>query len=401
MMKTGLRSRGCVFAAAAVMVGVMYGCSGGAEGLYSEPPPQVTPPPFAATFSAIQDSVFATRCTSCHSGVGAPEGLSLDAASSYAMLVGVASTQDNTILRVAAGNPGASYLIRKLEGTTATGARMPPSGPALAQAEIDVVRQWVTDGAMDDRPPAAGPVRITSVSPLPGTTLDTAPTQIMAMFDRELDVSTVNPTTFLLDRSGNDGSFVEGNEIPVTAGSITAPGSNPMSAVFDLTSVTLVDDTYRVRLLGSGGSMILDLGANALDGEYLGAFPSGNGLQGGDFSATFMLSTPVPLGPTLDAIQANVFTPLCSGCHTGPTSTVLPAGLDLSDADASHLSLVGMPSIEDMMVSRVVVGDPVNSYLMHKLEGTASSGSIMPPSGVLDPAVIAAVRQWIMDGAMR
>jgi len=40
-----------------------------------------------------------------------------------------------------------SYLIHKLEGTSALGTRMPEGGPFLDQATIDVVRLWIDSGA--------------------------------------------------------------------------------------------------------------------------------------------------------------------------------------------------------------------------------------------------------------
>ncbi len=74
-------------------------------------------------------------------------GLRLDAANSYALLVGIASGERPNLLRVAPGDPNNSYLIQKLEGTAGIGERMPAGLPALPQADIDVIRQWITDGA--------------------------------------------------------------------------------------------------------------------------------------------------------------------------------------------------------------------------------------------------------------
>ncbi len=366
------------------------------------PPPPPPPPTFAANYSEIQANVFTPGCATsgCHIGGGAPEGLRLDEANSYALLVGVASTQDPGVQLVAPGNPNNSYLIQKLEGTASAGAQMPLNASPLDQPVIDIIRQWITDGAIDDRVQASVPIRVASLSPVPDSVLNTAPTQIVAIFDRESDASTVTATTFILEASGGDTTFVDGNEVQIVATSISVPGTNPRSAVFDLTGVALVDDTYRVRLLGSGPSMILDLDANALDGEYFGAFPSGNATQGGDFAARF---TVVP-GPTLDDIQAAVFSPSCAtvNCHTGPTSTTLPSGLDLSSADASFANLVGVSSLQQIAILRVVAGDPDNSYLIQKLEGTAASGSRMPlGAGPLAPSVIADIRQWITEGAQR
>lgn len=320
------------------------------------------------------------------------------------MLVGVASDQDAGVQRVNPGNPDISYLIQKLEGT-AGGAQMPPNN-ALPQADIDVIRQWIMDGAIDDRVQASDPVRVAALSPQPNAALTAQPAQIIAGFDRNVDASTINATTFLLVASGGDGSFGDGNETQIVAASITVPFANPASAVFDLSGVTLGDDTYRVSLLGDGASVILDLDANALDGENLGVFPSGNGAAGGDFNATFTVTTPIVLGPTLDQIQAIVFGPVCSGCHSGPTGVALPAGMDLSDADASYDALVGaggvgVPSIQQPTIMRVLPTDPDNSYLIQKLEGTAATGNVMPPSGMLPAATIAEIRQWISDGAQR
>jgi len=314
------------------------------------------------------------------------------------MLVGIASTQDANILRVNPGNPDTSYLIQKLEGTAGSGVQMPPNNP-ISQAEIDVIRQWITAGAIDDRVPAADPIRVSSLSPLPNTDLAAAPNQIIAGFDRDLDASTVNANTFILVASGQDGTFADGNETQIAAVSITVPGGNPASAVFDVTGVNLADDTYQVSLLGDGASIIMDQDANALDGEYIGAFPSGNGTAGGDFIAQFSITTPVVIGPTLDQIQAVVFGPLCSSCHSGPTGNVLPSGMDLTTADASFLALVNTPSIQDPMIMRVLPTQPDNSYLIQKMEGNA--GTIMPPTGMLDPAIIAEIRQWILDGGLR
>jgi hypothetical protein len=377
--------------------------SGGGDGGSNPPPASPVDPPagnsnLVATFASIQDNVFTPICTACHIGASAPAGLRLDAANSYGLLVGTPSTEVPSVLRVAAGNPNGSYLIQKLEGTAAVGGRMPLNGTPLPQADIDVIRQWITDGAQPTQgPPPSAPIRVSSLSPLPDSTATALPASITAIFDRELDATTVNATTFLVDRSGGDGTFADGNEVAVAAASVTVPAANTSSAVFDLTGVASEEDTYRVQLLGAGAANIQDIDANPLDGEFAGTFPSGDGAAGGDFVATFVISA---TEATLASIQANVFTPRCSGCHTGPASNTLPGGMDLTSATASRASLVGVASIEVPALERVRVGDPANSYLIQKVEGTAAAGGQMPlGQAPLNQATINAIRQWITDGA--
>ncbi len=333
--------------------------------------------------------------SNCHAGANPPAGLNLEAANSYAMLVGMASSQDSGTQRVMAGNANMSYLVQKLEGTASSGGQMPPTG-ALPQSEIDVIRQWITAGAVDDRAQAAAPVRVSSMSPAPGASLATKPMQVIAGFDRDLDSSTVNALTFTLSGSGGDGIFGNGNDTQIAAASVSVPMSNAASAVLDLVGVTLLNDDYQVRLSGSGASLIMDLDANALDGEFSGGFPSGDGTAGGDFVSSFTLTA---LGPTLDQIQDVVFTPICSGCHSGGNP---PAGLSLADADTSYAALVNMPSSQNAGLMRVAPNNPDNSYLIHKLENEANIvGGAMPPSGMLQQSTIDEIRQWISDGALR
>ena len=382
---------------------VVVGCgggsgSGGTASPPSPPPPPPPPPPaFGANFSEIQSNVFTPTCATsgCHQGAGAPQGLRLDETNSYGLLVDVASMEVPTLDRVEPGDPDNSYLIQKLEGTAAQGAQMPLGGTPLPQSTIDIIRQWISDGAIDDRAQSPNPIRVMSLSPVPDSD-GTAPASIVAMFDRELDASTVNANTFLLDASGGDGTFDDGNEVSIDANAITTPAMMPMSATFDLTGVALADDTYRVTLKGDGASIILDIDANALDGEFTGNFPSGDGTEGGDFEATFTITTPAAV--TFDEIQTNVFTPTCAtaGCHSGAGA---PQGLRL-EAGMAFANLVDVPSNEVPTLDRVEPGDPDNSYLVQKIEGTAAVGARMPLGGQpLSQDLIDDIRQWISDGA--
>ena len=61
-----------------------------------------------------------------------------------------------------------------------------------------------------------------------------------------------------------------------------------------------------------------------------------------------------------------------------------------------------MTSIQEPSLSRVAAGDPDNSYLVQKVEGTASTGARMPLGRpALDQSTIDDIRRWISDGANR
>jgi mono/diheme cytochrome c family protein len=350
-----------------------------------------------ATFSSIQANVFTPICVTCHAGASAPHGLRLDGNNSFALLVGVPSDEQPSILRVKPNDPDNSYLVQKIQGTAASGERMPAGMPALPQATIDTIRQWITNGATNDTQTSSVAIRVSSVSPLPGSTATTLPASITVAFDREVNATTVDATTFKLDRSGGDGVFGNGNDVAITPAPVTVPAANTHSAVMSLAGVAAANDTYRITVSGSGAVKVLDLSGNALDGEYTGTLPSGNGAAGGDFVATFTVGT---VQATLQSIQDNVFTPICSGCHTG-VGTGLPGSMNLSSVTASRAALVSVASVEQPGVQRVAPSNSTGSYIVQKLQGDPGiSGSRMPFGGpFLDQPTINVIRQWIDAGA--
>jgi len=356
--------------------------------------------PLAATLSSIQANVFDPFCVVCHAGAAAPLGLRLDESNSFTNLVGVPSRQNGGLLRVEPGGPGRSYLIMKIEGTASEGDRMPLGGPPLPQATIDVVRQWISDGALPGNTgPADLPPTVVSLTPLPASSGPDFPTEIVAGFDQEIDASTVNALTFTLQRAGGDGQFDDGNDVAVVASAVALSPANPRLAIMELDGIPAIADRYRVTLSGSGPNVIQSIDGKVLDGEFTGIFPSGDGNQGGDFVAEFEVQG---VQATLVSIQQNVFTPTCavSGCHTGPTGPILPAGMDLSTESASFASLVNVASLQQPGILRVAPNNADGSYLVQKLEGTAASGMQMPlGGGTLDPPVIEAIRAWIDAGA--
>jgi hypothetical protein len=224
-------------------------CAGNGEGLDANGRPIAEgdpgDEPLTADFDSIQAHVFTPRCTSCHAGGAAPEGLRLDAGSSYDLLVGVPSVQQPSVLRVAPGDPHASYLIRKLEG--AAGTRMPLGGPYLDQATIDVIRQWITDGAQ--RSPAGvaalEPFALATAAPADGAVLETAPATLVVAFTRELDRTRIDTSNVRLDRLAVDATASDhAVTVPVQ---VTVPDANP-AAVQVRPLVPLAPGHYALRM---------------------------------------------------------------------------------------------------------------------------------------------------------
>ena len=103
-----------------------------------------------ATFARVEAEVIKPSCafSICHGG-GSSGGLSLtgDAAADHAALVGVASAGKPDETLVIAGDPDNSYLVKKLEDASGiAGDAMPSTGP-LTDAQIQLVRDWIADGA--------------------------------------------------------------------------------------------------------------------------------------------------------------------------------------------------------------------------------------------------------------
>ena len=121
---------------AVLMTALVAGCTAGSgDGLDASGRPvgEGGNIPLEATLASIQANVFNPSCIVCHAGAAAPLGLRLDKDNSFTHLVGVSSSQDGSLLRVDPGDPDASYLIRKLEGSASTGEQMPVGGPPMPQ----------------------------------------------------------------------------------------------------------------------------------------------------------------------------------------------------------------------------------------------------------------------------
>lgn len=120
------------------------------------------------------------------------------------------------------------------------------------------------------------------------------------------------------------------------------------------------------------------------------------------------LTGPTPnLTPTFTSIQREIFSTqdssgrlACTQCHTNVGRNPA-AGLNLVDG-ASFAALVGRPSVQKPGETFVIPGDPDNSYLVKKLEGTVGIVGLRMPRNngpFLEPGQMLVIRRWIKEGA--
>ncbi|HET7202624.1 MAG TPA: hypothetical protein VFI92_04595 [Steroidobacteraceae bacterium] len=251
---------------------LLAGCAGSGEGLDANGRPLDEggggTVPLTPDLASIQANVFTPVCAPCHSGAGAPQGLQLDAENSYAALVGVPSSEVPGLLRVEPGEPDSSYLVQKLEGRASVGARMPLGQPALPEATILVIRQWIQDGALPDSAGSAA-----ALSPFAVKAVSASASVIAVAFDRPPDASLVSPATVELRAAAS----------PATSpaiGTVLEVSRHNDSLLLIEPAAPLAPGSYELTLRGSGPVALADWSAGVLDGD-------GDGRPGGDHVATF------------------------------------------------------------------------------------------------------------------
>jgi hypothetical protein len=249
----------------------MAACTAGdGAGLDQNGQPIPTNPVATSDFQQIQDTIFTPICTACHIGANAPQGLRLDAANSYAMIVNVASSEVPGLMRINPGNPDASYLVQKIQGTAAQGVRMPANGPPyLAQDQIDLVRRWVAAGAPSA---SAAPDNMTVSSSVPasGEVAAAGLDQLTVIFAADVDAALAASGTFELR---------DGFDQPVALAQVRVPDGRPR--VVELTLARgLAPGSYQLAVHGQGPVALADTAGHVLDGDA-------DGTPGGDFLMSF------------------------------------------------------------------------------------------------------------------
>lgn len=92
-------------------------------------------------------SLFNSKCITCHNSEDLAAGMSLEPGMSYRNLVNVSSGEDPALKRIEPSNPEASYLYRKIMRDQAQlpykEEGMPLDDDKLSDEEIGIIRDWV------------------------------------------------------------------------------------------------------------------------------------------------------------------------------------------------------------------------------------------------------------------
>src|SRR6266481_600984 len=261
--------------AALGLVSCAVGCAGNGKGLDQNGQPigsgGSTGGPVTADFQSIQTNVFTPICSVCHAGAGAPEGLQLDAAHSYNLLVGVPSVEQPNLLRVKPSDPANSYMLHKIEGAPGiVGGQMPLGETPLPQATIAAISQWIANGAPNAPAAAASSFEVQGTVPLDHEMVSEPPPRIVVTFTQEVDASLVNESTISVERMANprldpESAMAAGGATSVAVTRALA-GLNP-SVLLITPNAPLAPGTYRVTVRGSGGGAVANLNATTLGSD--------------------------------------------------------------------------------------------------------------------------------------
>ncbi len=133
-------------------VALALGCGGTAADTAGTEPPR-----FTAIYASLVPSGTKSKCSFCHSLP--PNKISngnlsmgMDKAAAYASLVGKMSGSATCAGRrlVVPGQPEQSLFFQKFSSTPPCGGRMPLGADPLTDAQLEMVRTWIANGAKDD-----------------------------------------------------------------------------------------------------------------------------------------------------------------------------------------------------------------------------------------------------------
>lgn len=129
--------------------------------------------------------------------------------------------------------------------------------------------------------------RIISTVPAPVSNTTGVVDEVVITFDRAIDASTLITSDFTLRADGPDNLFGTADDSLISFDLLSLdPNGTTLSLKRNL---PLASESYRITI---PANKVHDLSGNLLDGEFMGTFPTGNGLSGGDTVFEFTVTVP-------------------------------------------------------------------------------------------------------------
>ncbi|HEY2415839.1 MAG TPA: S8 family serine peptidase, partial [Pirellulaceae bacterium] len=194
---------------------------------------------------------------------------------------------------------------------------------------------------------------VIATSPAPGGTASPGALSYQVTFSEAMKASNL---------SSDDFSLVS-NTLSTTY-AVTSSSFNAAGTVLTLNYSNLPEDSYTLTLVAgaTNGTNFTDAGGNALDGEFSGTLPSGNGTAGGNFVVTFNLDAATVAFPTPLAAKQPPGSLIYDGTTTG---VIAPA----ADSDSFLLS--------------VNAGQTISVLVSPQSGGLAPAVELRDPAGIL------------------
>ncbi len=107
----------------------------------------------SATYTRVRNEIFIPTCgtVGCHDELGQAEGLILNNADTYSLLVNRPSLQIPSFDRIEPSDDITSYLYLKITGDSRIqGDRMPQGRAPLSLEKQKLIRDWIRRGAPND-----------------------------------------------------------------------------------------------------------------------------------------------------------------------------------------------------------------------------------------------------------
>jgi hypothetical protein len=157
---------------------------------------------------------------------------------------------------------------------------MPLGQTPLPQATIDVIRQWISNGAAP--PPASATTsmftKLHVVVPVEDELFTRADGDPIIAADGELDLGSINSANVQLERSAS-GTFDDGSETTVTDAKVDVRSSAPTVLAVIVPPSERMPGNYRLTIRGTGPAPVVDRAGRPINGQPQSASASDFVLQ--------------------------------------------------------------------------------------------------------------------------